>query len=49
MDENGTKVLPKKVPPLPQNNCILPKVEVKDSEHLDGGHESEVPDVNEID
>ena len=47
MDENGTKVLPKKLPPLPPNR-ILPKEIENDPAHAEGGPESELPDVNEI-
>ena len=47
MDDKGTKVLPKKKPPLPQNR-ILPTEEEIDFEHLEGGPESEMPHVNEI-
>jgi hypothetical protein len=47
MDDKGTKVLPKKQPPLPQNR-ILPKEIEKTFEHSEGGPESEVPHVNEI-
>jgi hypothetical protein len=47
MDDNGTKVLPKKQPPLPANR-ILPKEEEIDFEDSEGGPESKVPDVNEI-
>ena len=47
MDDNGTKVLPKKLPPLPQNRILPtePEIDFKDSE---GGPESEMPHVNEI-
>jgi hypothetical protein len=47
MDDNGTKVLPKKQPPLPSNR-ILPKEPDIDFEHNEGGPESKVSDVNEI-
>jgi hypothetical protein len=47
MDENGTKVLPKKQPPLPANR-ILPKEIDNEVAHSEGGPESEVPHVNEI-
>ena len=47
MDDNGTKVLPKKQTPLPPNR-ILPTVIDNDSAHSEGGFESEVPHVNEI-
>ena len=47
MDDNGTKVLQKKQPPLPPNR-ILPKEPEIDFEDSEGGPESEVPDVNEI-
>jgi hypothetical protein len=47
MDDNGTKVLPKKLPPLPANQ-ILPKEIDNDVAHSEGGPESEVPHVNEI-
>ena len=46
MDDNGTKVLPKKLPPL-LSNCILPKQPDIDFEHSEGGPESKVSDVNE--
>jgi hypothetical protein len=45
MDDNGTKVLPKKQPPLPPNR-IFPKEEEIDFENSEGGPESELPDVN---
>ena len=45
MDDNGTKVLPKKQPPLPPNR-ILPTEEEIDFENSEGGPESEVPNVN---
>jgi hypothetical protein len=47
MDDKGTKVLPKKQPPLPQNR-ILPKEIENDPAHSEGGHENEVSHVNEI-
>jgi hypothetical protein len=47
MDDNGTKVLPKKLPPLPPNR-ILPKEIEKELAHFEGSLESEVPIVNEI-
>jgi hypothetical protein len=48
MDDYGTKVLPKKLPPLPPNR-ILPKKKIdKDLKHFEGGPESEVLDGNEI-
>jgi hypothetical protein len=47
MDDNGTKVLPKKLPLLPPNS-ILPKEIQNDPASSEGGPESEVPDVNEI-
>ena len=47
MDDNSTKVLPKKQPPLPPNR-ILPKEIENDPAHSEGGPESELPDVNEI-
>jgi hypothetical protein len=45
MDDKGTKVLPKKLPPLPPNH-ILPKEIENDPLHTEGGPESEVPHVN---
>jgi hypothetical protein len=47
MDDNGTKVLPKKQPPLPPNR-ILPKEIDNDVANSEGGPESKVPQVNEI-
>jgi hypothetical protein len=47
MDDNGTKVLPKKQPPLPPNR-ILPKEIENDTAQSEGGPESEVPHVNQI-
>jgi hypothetical protein len=47
MDDNGTKVLPKKQPPLPANR-ILPKEPEIDFEDSEGGPESEEPHINEI-
>jgi hypothetical protein len=47
MDVKGTKVLPKKQPPLPSNS-ILPKETEIDFGLYEGGPESEVPEVNEI-
>jgi hypothetical protein len=47
MDDNGTKVLPKKQPPLPANR-ILPKEVDEDVAHSESGPESKVPHVNEI-
>jgi hypothetical protein len=47
MDVKGTKVLPKKQPPLPSNS-ILPKETEIDFGLFEGGPESEVPEVNEI-
>ena len=48
MDDNGKKVLPKKLPPLPPNR-ILPKEIDNDVAHSEGGPESvQVPYVNEI-
>jgi hypothetical protein len=47
MDDNGTKVLPKKQPPLPPNR-ILPKEIENEPAHTEGGPEREVPDFNEI-
>ena len=47
MDKIGTKVFPKKLPPLPGNR-ILPKEIDKDVAPFEGDPESEVPDVNEI-
>jgi hypothetical protein len=47
MDDNGTKVAPKMLPPLPPNR-ILPKEIEKDLAHFEGGPESEVPDADEI-
>ena len=47
MDDNGTKVLRKKQPPLSPNR-ILPKEIDKDVAHSEGGPESRVPHVNEI-
>jgi hypothetical protein len=46
MDDYGTKVLPKKQPPLPANQ-ILPKEIDNDAAHSEGGPESEVPHVND--
>jgi hypothetical protein len=48
MDDKGTKVLPKKQPPLPHNR-ILPKELEKKCEDSEAGPESEMPDVNDID
>jgi hypothetical protein len=45
MDENGTKVLPKKLPPLPPNHILSKEIE-NDTVHSEGGPESEVPHVN---
>ena len=47
MDIKGTKVLPKKLPPLPQIS-ILAKETEKDLPNSEGDPESEVPDDNEI-
>jgi hypothetical protein len=47
MDDKVTKVLPKKLPPLPPNR-ILPKETEIDFEHSEGDPESKMPDVNEI-
>jgi hypothetical protein len=47
MDDKGTKVLPKKLPPIPSNR-ILPTEEEIDFEHLEGSPESEAPHFNEI-
>ena len=47
MDDKGTKVLPKKLPPLPQNR-ILPKEQEIDFEDPEGGPESKVPHVDAI-
>jgi hypothetical protein len=47
MDDKGTKVLPKKLPPLPQNR-ILPTEQEIDFEDSEGGPESQMPDVEEI-
>jgi hypothetical protein len=47
MDDNGTKVLPKKQQPLPPNRILQKEID-NDVVHSDGGPESEVPHVNEI-
>jgi hypothetical protein len=47
MDDKGTIVLPKKLPPLPQNR-ILPTEQEIDFEDCEGGPESEKPGFNEI-
>jgi hypothetical protein len=47
MDENGTKVLPKKQPPLPANS-IHPMEIDNDVAHSEVGPESNMPHVNEI-
>ena len=47
MDDNGTKVLPKKPEHL-QPNRVLPKEPEIDFEHIESGPESKLPDVNEI-
>ena len=47
MDEKGTKVFPKKLPPLPANRFHPKKID-NDVANSEGGPESEVPPVNEI-
>jgi hypothetical protein len=47
MDDSSKKLLPKKQPPLPPNR-ILPKETDNDIAHSEGGPESELPHVNEI-
>jgi hypothetical protein len=47
MDDNGTKKVPKKLPPLPPNR-IFPKEIDNDVAQSEGGPESEMPHVNEI-
>ena len=45
MDDNGTKVLPMKQPPLPPNRILQKEIENYPA-HSEGGPESEVPHVN---